>query len=346
MAHALATAQPKKAWYQQSQLLIHRRCADERAEPTGEGWCLRARGGLYMRAFGAAVSCLVACLLVAQSPRPAGSVSALEHGHCRIALGGTIDYTTGASTTLTLKPYNGSGLVINGAQVNVPGRGVSITNTRLSAATLYYVYAYTNSGSVALELSTTGHATSTTAGNVGIEIKSGDDSRTLVGMVYTNAKAKFQDFTGDNSSPAVRTVLNWFNRRDLFFAGPGSGSVGCSTSSTSFVELCSSIWRMTMLSWSDEAVIVGFNGIANNDTAGGRVNAVLASLGHPDTPITSWFGTTSAAAHQFQNLSSNSTMLMNLGTDGVSIVTLYAHVGGGTGGTASIYGNPYGMTRG
>ena len=299
-----------------------------------------------MRTFGVVVSCLVVSLLVAQSPRPAASVYALEHGHCRIALGGTIDYTTGTSTTLTLKPYDGSGLVISGTQVHVPGRGVSIANTGLSATTLYYVYGYSNSGSVALELSTMGHATSTTAGNVGIEIKSGDDSRTLVGMVYTNAKAKFQDFTGDNSTPAVRTVLNWFNRRDLFLASPGSGNGGCSTSSTSFVELCSSIWRMTMLSWGDEAVIVGFSGIANNDTAGGRVNAVLANLGHPNTPITSWFGTTSAAARQFQNLSCNSTMLMNLGTDGVSIVTLYAHVGGGTGGTATIYGNPYGMTRG
>lgn len=165
-------------------------------------------------------------------------------------------------------------------------------------------------------------------------------------MVFTNARAKFQDFTGDNSTPAARTALNWFNRRDLFFASPGSGRAGCSTSSTAFVELCSSIWRMTMLSWSDEAVIVGFSGIASNDTAGGRVSAVLAILGQPDTPITSWFGTTSAVAHQFQNLSSNSTMLMNLGSDGVSIVAIYAHVAGGNGGTATIYGNPYGMTRG
>lgn len=299
-----------------------------------------------MSTFGTAVPCLLLSLLVAQSPRPAASVSALEHGHCRLALGGAIDYTTGTSKTLTLKPYNGSGLVIKGTQVNVPGAGVSITNKGLSATTLYYVYAYRNSGPVALELSTAGHTTSACAGNVGTETKQGDDSRTLVGMVYTNAKAEFQDFTGDNNTPAVRTVLNWFNRRDLFLASPGSGSAGCSTSSTSFAELCPSIWRMTMLSWGDEAVIVGFNGIANNDTAGGRVNAVLAIAGHPDTPITSWFGTTSAAAHQFQNLSANSTMLMNLGTDGVSIVAVYAHVGGGTGGTATIYGNPYGMTRG
>jgi hypothetical protein len=51
----------------------------------------------------------------------------------------------------------------------------------------YYVYACMNSGAMALDLSTTGHATDSSAANYGTEIKSGGPTRTLAGMIYTGA---------------------------------------------------------------------------------------------------------------------------------------------------------------
>ena len=76
----------------------------------------------------------------------------------------------------------------------------------IAANTLYYVYAFNNSGTVTADYSTTGHATSTTAGNVGTEIKSGDDTRTLIGMIRTGA-------SGFLNTADFRGVISWFNRR-------------------------------------------------------------------------------------------------------------------------------------
>ncbi|MCJ2144280.1 hypothetical protein MKL20_30200, partial [Methylobacterium sp. E-066] len=77
----------------------------------------------------------------------------------------------------------------------------------MSAATLYYVYAYMNGSTLALEAVTTAHATDATYGH---EIKTGDGTRTLVGMVYTGpgTPGTFLD------TAANRWVASWFNRRE------------------------------------------------------------------------------------------------------------------------------------
>jgi hypothetical protein len=84
----------------------------------------------------------------------------------------------------------------------VPSAGVTISNAGLAASTVYYVYARMSGGAMALELSTTGHTPTN-----GVETKTGDTTRTLVGMVRTNASSQFVD------DATNICVLSFFNRR-------------------------------------------------------------------------------------------------------------------------------------
>src|SRR3990167_11097454 len=58
---------------------------------------------------------------------------------------------------------------------------VELLAPTVSSNTLYYIYAYDNSGTTTLEASTTAPATATLHG---VRVKSGDESRTLVGMAF------------------------------------------------------------------------------------------------------------------------------------------------------------------
>jgi hypothetical protein len=95
------------------------------------------------------------------------------------------------ATTCTLLQKNGKHIQIAGEIHEVPDAGTTLGTGGLSPSTLYYVYAYDNAGTLTLEASATAWAVSTTAGNEGMPIKSGDNTRTLVGMIYTNGSTQF-----------------------------------------------------------------------------------------------------------------------------------------------------------
>jgi hypothetical protein len=177
------------------------------------------------------------------------------HGNCRLSVTST--------TVLTLNPYSGNRLNINGQTYHIPSGGVTLSNSGLSASTCYYVYAYISSGNITLEAVTTTHATNTTTG---IEQKSGDATRTLVGMIATNASGQFVD------SPTQRFCVNWFNRRGI----NGYAVVGAvAVSSTTAIEATAGA-RITFISWADEAVVGILNGEVVSTTASG--NALNAGL--------------------------------------------------------------------
>ena len=161
------------------------------------------------------------------------------HNHC-----GRLEYVS--ATALSFRPYNGDRIKINGSIYAIPSGGITLTNSGLTANTLYYVYVLESGGTIAGEFSTTGHATSTTAGNVGTEIKSGDDSRTLVGMIRTYGT----DFVATPNA----LVLSWFNRRNLRFDNR-PGTTITNTTSTTLVEIAPSS-RAYFLTWGDEAGVL------------------------------------------------------------------------------------------
>ncbi|MBB4364256.1 hypothetical protein GGD65_005314 [Bradyrhizobium sp. CIR18] len=106
------------------------------------------------------------------------------YGQCRLTLSGG---------NLVLAPWNGNLLTIAGAPQIVPEAGVSLAATGLMPGTTYLICAYMNSGTMTLEASTPAHATSTRAGNKGTEIKSGDGTRSLVGMARVITGPAFAD---------------------------------------------------------------------------------------------------------------------------------------------------------
>jgi hypothetical protein len=177
---------------------------------------------------------------------------------------GRLLYSTG--TALTFKPYKGDLIKIAGAVYRIPTAGMAgLANTgvfvngvaaqNLAASTLYYVYAWIVAGVVTTDFSTVPHATSTTAGNIGTEIANGNDSRSLIGMIYTNTSAQFSD-------PFTAT---WFNRRTRSLAGQlgDAGSPG-----GYFQEVgggsspASPGLRCYFLTWADENT-VEFSTMAN-----------------------------------------------------------------------------------
>lgn len=174
------------------------------------------------------------------------------------------------ATHLSFLPYNGDRIKINGLTYQIPSTGNGIVGlttigvfvngtpgTNLVANQVYNVYAFINGGVITGEFSTSTHSRSSTPGNEGVETKSGDNTRTLIGKIATNASGQFQDVSN------ARYVFSWFNRRTLSLGGatvPGTG-----TSATTNVELDASA-RVFFLSWGDEAVLLQLGG--NGNTTG------------------------------------------------------------------------------
>jgi len=102
---------------------------------------------------------------------------------------------------LRLSPYNGNRIVIGGEsrQLTAP---IDIPKSKFTSA-WGYLYAFWTGTAIDVEYSTTARIT----GNDGIEIKTGDPSRTLLGMAYLFQGLYFRD------DGANRLMLNWFNRR-------------------------------------------------------------------------------------------------------------------------------------
>jgi hypothetical protein len=108
------------------------------------------------------------------------------------------------NNVLVLHPYNGNSIIINAQVQVIPANGVSLATTNLIPNTTYYIYAYMTNSGMTLEASTMPHATSLITG---VEIKSQDETRSLVGQARTIAGPAWSDKDGQ------MYVLSWFNRR-------------------------------------------------------------------------------------------------------------------------------------
>ena len=183
-----------------------------------------------------------------------------QHGQCRLSKSGA---------NLLLQAYNGNKLIINGVTYAIPAAGISLAPTGLTPNTLYYVYAYMNGAAMALEASTTGHSTDATTG---VEIKTGDATRTLVGMAYPVTGPAFAD------NYQQRLVVSWFNRRNILAAG--NFTTGRSTTSNTPTELNSEI-RNNFLTWGDDAVNMSAYGIVTLSGSPGQQAATGIAVDSP-----------------------------------------------------------------
>jgi hypothetical protein len=174
-------------------------------------------------------------------------------------------------TVLQFKPYKGDQIKINGQIYNIPSAGIagldSVTGVyvngvaaqNLAASGSYNVYVFDNAGVLTADFSSA-HATSATAGNVGVEIKSGDDTRTLLGAVYVNSSTQFSD------NGSSRLVISWFNRRRLSLSGGGTASATGSATSMGEINAASRVGFMT---WPSESVDISVIGYCTNNVADG-----------------------------------------------------------------------------
>jgi hypothetical protein len=200
--------------------------------------------------------------------------------------GGFLSYSS--PTALNFLPYKGNQIVINGAIYAIPPTtGIpGLTNTgvwidgasgqSLAPSTTYYVYAFNNGGVVTAAFSTTGHVTSTTTGNIGTEIKSGDDSRSLIGIIRTTTDTPGQFLDTEQS----RFVRSWFNRRrqtlNNWFTTVRS------TTSTTYVEINSEI-QIKWVSFADDTITFSFNGsvscgVATNNWTSMAIDSTTVAL--------------------------------------------------------------------
>lgn len=175
------------------------------------------------------------------TPSGGGGVSS-NMGECRLTLSGG---------NLLLSRYNGSYLTINGNAETIPSSGPTLAATGLTPGTTYYIYAYMNAGTMTLEASTTTHATSNTAGSLGLEIKSGDVTRTLVGMARPVTGPAWVD------SGSQRFVISYYNRSEK--TSVANSTAIRNVTNASFTEFHSEL-RAEFLTWADENVTANILG--------------------------------------------------------------------------------------
>lgn len=241
------------------------------------------------------------------------------------------------SDWLYLVGENGNEIEWGGASLTITGWSLNISNAGLAPSTLYYAYVFDNGGAPALELSQTGHAPDANWD----EVKIGDSSRLLVGMVYTDSAGKFRR----DAQHAL--ILSWFNRQPIFAAPPAA----CITTAVQFPnwdELGGpSLNQVEMLTWgyhlgNADSFVMGVSGIATSNKNAGRVDLVFGTLGlGPNAPVSSWITMTAGVAGRWQNVSGASTMGL---PEGHHVITFWARAH--SLGVANICVNTFASTNG
>ncbi len=182
--------------------------------------------------------------------------------------------------------------------------------------TLRFIYTFMNAGTMTLEHSLTAHAIQA---GTGAKIKTGDATRTLVGLAMESASAWVDSLT-------QRFVISHFNRRGISLTGATTS--GATTTSTSDVEITTAA-RIYFLTWADESYGAIAGGFAFNSAGGGTaqchtnigldgVNAIVSQN----------------AVQQLTNAGDfvpAGTGAFKITTEGCHFLTPIGHVNGGTG---------------
>ena len=242
-----------------------------------------------------------------------------------------------SATLLSFKPFKGDLIKINGQIYNIPSAGiVGLANTgvfvggvaaqNLAASSLYLVHCFDNAGVLTADFVISGaHSTSATAGNVGTEIKTGDDTRTLIGMVFTNGSAQF------TNTLANRNVISWFNRRRVSLTG--AGTAGAASASTTMVEIAPAS-RLSFLTWGLEAVDASIGGSCQNNVLDG---ITITNIGL-DGALTLQLAHSSLAQHHavssFEQISGTAVVEFS---EGLHFLTPIGSVNGGGTGSWFVY---------
>lgn len=173
----------------------------------------------------------------------------VPHGQCRLVYAGPNE--------LRLVRHNGKYLMIGGRVYEIPEAGVPVSTSGLQPGGNFYLFAKASAGGV-LSLEAyrfnTG-ATYTRDASTGVEILSGDRTRTFVGMFQVSLDGVFMD------SSSSRMVASWFNP---IKAAAASFGTSMSTASQTYVV---SGWAASAMVWKDRSFIVHMYGTGATSAA-------------------------------------------------------------------------------
>jgi hypothetical protein len=239
-------------------------------------------------------------------------------GQCRLEQGGNI-------TILKLSRYDGKYLFINGQNHLIPPEGVNLDNNGnplgLSADTNYYIYAYMNNGKMTLEASTTAYAPDWVYGH---RIKSGDKTRSLVGLVRTDAGTNFPN------TDTQQYIASWYNQKMRY--GIQSVSNAGFTYSVNDTEL-DSTKRIEWVQFSGLVRVHGY-GITYNSAFPGTsygivfIDALYPTAGYIQSSRSGGHGDANAGGYQ---VSWAATIVSGAITDGYHFAGTAGYQSGGTG---------------
>lgn len=222
---------------------------------------------------------------------------------------------TKSGSNLLLSRCNGLGLTINGVAYAIPAVGVTLAPTALSVGTTYYIYAYMNAGVMTLEASAATHATDTTTG---MEIKSGDATRSLVGMARVITGPAWSD------TFAQRFVASYYNRRPIEMRTVLAASQVVSTAT--YGEISSTL-RLEFLQWLGESAQFNFQGAMLGSLAN-SVYSTQLSYDSATTTSESYSDVQAYAVNAWLNPACNLVGSANA-TEGYHLVTPLARQSGG-----------------
>lgn len=181
-----------------------------------------------------------------------------------------LEFTSATSLTLVATGDGGGIITINGDLVNFTSNP-TLSNSGLSASTLYRIYAFKSGTTVALEASTTA-ADKEFYGSYGE--KSGDATRRIVGLIFTNASSQF-------TSDMVRS-----NENELGYAqSKNITATAVTTTSTSYVDI-SSEFSMFGLFWNQDLVHTWGN-VLNALTTANTTRLTVAAMNFDGSDILS-----------------------------------------------------------
>jgi hypothetical protein len=168
------------------------------------------------------------------------------------ATGAQLQFTN--TSLLTLAPKNGGLLWVNGFNYPVPA-SLTTSNSGLAPSTLYYIYAAVAGGFLTLDPpSTMGYAIASN----GMPQKSGDVTRTCVGMCSTDSGGLFKNQDG------FLLVRTFFQRQ--LVRSRTSFSADQTSSNGTLQELSNTI-RNSFLVWAGENVEFAMTGSTSGATA-------------------------------------------------------------------------------
>lgn len=289
-------------YYQASSATYRTRLQASRSNPHGGAFLeftnsssvtLRPKQDGFLRVGGAAKSVPAAGITGAATGKqtPLASTNSSANGTtATVTLGATHSFVAGQKVLLTgstntarddlllgLKTLSGA----TGTTISFPAAVTlaSAADASLTAIGVWYVYVYDNNADGVLdtlEFSPIGHTTDA----FGVEVKSGDPTRALVGMVAINSSGGTPVFANDASRHWVRS---YYNRPRGVLKGKATAQL--TTGSTTTVELNAVGLRTYFLCFADDLVVFDIVSEAQitASTGAGVIGFLVDGVGDQDS---------------------------------------------------------------